>query len=114
MKNPQFAEFSKFIFQNCKKYYFTATSATYKNIHPYKSICYKTEQFNLGGKGGVKKSFFSFQKMNFINSAICGIIIFLFLRTKKERFLSTLSTSVKNSTLTISIIKNYEMHFNKL
>ena len=45
-----------------------------------------------GGEGGVKMSFFGFQKMNFNNSAICGIIESGFLRTKKERFLSTLST----------------------
>ena len=67
-----------------------------------------------GGEGGVKKSFFSFQKMNFINSANCGILIFLFLRTKKERFLSTLSTPVKNSTLIISIINNNSTFFNGL
>jgi len=27
----------------------------------------------LGGEGGVKKSFFGFQKLNLKNSAICGI-----------------------------------------
>jgi hypothetical protein len=48
-----------------------------------------------GGEGGVKKSFFGFQKMNFKNSAICGIIEIRFLRTKKEQFLSTLSTPTK-------------------
>ena len=45
-----------------------------------------------GGEGGVKKTFFGFQKMNFNNSAICRIFKFIFLRTKKEQFLSTLST----------------------
>jgi hypothetical protein len=53
-----------------------------------------------GGQGGVKKSFFGFQKMNFNNSANCGILKNRFLRTKKEQFLSTLST-LKNGIILI-------------
>jgi len=53
------------------------------------------ESAKKGGQGGVKKTFLAFQKMNFNNSAICGIIKTKFLRTKKEQFLSTLSTPSK-------------------
>jgi len=51
-------------------------------------------QSKKGGQGGVKITFFGFQKMNFNNSANCGILKNRFLRTKKEQFLSTLSTPI--------------------
>jgi hypothetical protein len=43
-------------------YYFAATAATNKNIYTYKSKFYKAIETYRGGEGGVKKSFFSFQK----------------------------------------------------
>jgi len=42
LKKLQIAEFSDFYFQNRKKYYFTDTSDTYKNIYTYYSTLYKT------------------------------------------------------------------------
>ena len=65
----QIAEFSEFSFQNGKKYYFSATRATYNLIYTKLSGSYKIDklqsyikQVKYGVDGVHKKSFFSFQK----------------------------------------------------
>jgi len=60
--------------------------------------------YSGGGDGVLKKSFLGFQKINFENSAFCGILKILFLRTKKEQFISTISTTQNVIVLIISIV----------
>ena len=52
--------------------------------------------------------------MNFNNSAICGIIEITFLRTKKERFIYTMYTTTKRTSLIINIIQNNKNEFSRL
>ena len=110
-KNCKFAELSNFSFQNRKKYYFTDTSDTHKNIYTYYSMHCKIQWDYQGGEGGVKKSLFGFQKINFDNSAKCRIIKILFPRTKKEQFLSTLSTPAKRICLLFNTLQNNRNKF---